>query len=480
MRMSKWPLPTLCLIAPAIVYVLVITRGTGDLFGPDELWKAYNQYTLSLLRGSLTVSAEAIRAEGLYIDGKVYMYYGLLPALLRIPLVPFVDLNLVPIARVIVLLQMLVAAGATQFILAKLYLRGSPGAIESIAFVVVSFTAWFASGPWFLVQGAPIYNEPFASGLMLVCVFAVMAFWDLEFRKAMPGPGRLLVYALLAALCIHARQTMAVSLIAAALLLILWPRAGERGRSWVIGAALRGVLPLLLIGVSGVLYLWLNHVRFGNAGAGWQIDGYGYYLINGETERFRAFRELGQFEVARMLPNLIVMMIGGETLHRAMIDELGLIMVRVERPLPRLLLAWAVGLGLAAWGLRSLFGRGLRFALGRPPLWLALCFLLTALLQLAYATVTFRYHVELWPVALWLLFYGYSALPLDRMQQAFRATARALALMLVLSATSAVVVAQSYLPPRLRWQPLSPDNYANPVHPALLSASQSEGARPSR
>jgi hypothetical protein len=465
-------------VAPAIVYLLVITQGSGNLLAPDELWKAYNEYALSLLNGKLTVSAEAIRAEGLYLDGKVYMYYGILPAVLRIPLVPFLDLATVPVARLLVFIQALIAAGATQFILLKIHQRGRQTQLDLLGLIVFSLAAWFASGPWFLVQAAPLYNEPFVSGLMLVCLFAAMAFSDLELRKALPGAGRLLVYGLLAALCIHARQTMAISLVAATIVLVAWPRPQEGWQSWLVGSIVRGLPAMLLIGVSGIVYLWLNHVRFGAAGSGWQITGYGWYLIQGDTERFRAFTELGQFDVRRMLPNAMVMLVGGDTLHQALIQKLGLIFVRLEPPLPRLVFTWAAALLFALWGLRTVFGGGVKRALTRPSLWLAGCFLICALLQLAYATVTFRYHVELWPVVLWLFFYGYRGLPIAWMERHAKVSVGALVALGLLTCASAAILVDRYGPARARWHEIDPDNYANPLHPALIRAVNAPSARP--
>ena len=82
----------------SLVLVFLATNGTFDLFQPSFLWKAYNHYFLSLMDGRLDVPAYAIGKEGNFVDGKAYMYYGLVPTLTRFFVHPFVDLAQVPMA----------------------------------------------------------------------------------------------------------------------------------------------------------------------------------------------------------------------------------------------------------------------------------------------------------------------------------------------------------------------------------------------
>jgi hypothetical protein len=52
-----------------------------------------------LLHGEVTVDREAIDFEAFTHDGKTYAYFGVFPALLRLPALPFVDVAQVPLAR---------------------------------------------------------------------------------------------------------------------------------------------------------------------------------------------------------------------------------------------------------------------------------------------------------------------------------------------------------------------------------------------
>ena len=90
------------------------TQWTFDVFQPQFLWKAYNHYFLSMLYGHLDVPVEAIGREGGFFNSKAYMYYGLLPVIVRAILYPFVDLSQTSVSYFSVLFFTLIGHAALQ------------------------------------------------------------------------------------------------------------------------------------------------------------------------------------------------------------------------------------------------------------------------------------------------------------------------------------------------------------------------------
>jgi hypothetical protein len=73
-------------LALSVLFWIVATTGGRHLFLKEVLGEAYDSQAEHLLRGDPGVDVEAIRHEAIIVDGKVRMYFGPFPALLRIPL----------------------------------------------------------------------------------------------------------------------------------------------------------------------------------------------------------------------------------------------------------------------------------------------------------------------------------------------------------------------------------------------------------
>src|SRR5438477_2304930 len=63
-----------------------VTWGDGKFFEHDGLSSFYDAQALSIITGHLDVPREAIGFEAYMVNGKAYGYFGIAPALLRIPL----------------------------------------------------------------------------------------------------------------------------------------------------------------------------------------------------------------------------------------------------------------------------------------------------------------------------------------------------------------------------------------------------------
>ena len=73
------------LVLTAVLW-LFTTTGGGDIFVKEVLGDAYDSQAEHFLRGDVGVDEDAIGHEMMIVDGKVRMYFGPFPALLRIPL----------------------------------------------------------------------------------------------------------------------------------------------------------------------------------------------------------------------------------------------------------------------------------------------------------------------------------------------------------------------------------------------------------
>ena len=75
----------------AIYYLFLAMDGGFNFFKPIELaarGMTFNSMLEQLLHGQFNVDPAAIAFEGVVRDGKTYTYFGILPALLRLPLLP--------------------------------------------------------------------------------------------------------------------------------------------------------------------------------------------------------------------------------------------------------------------------------------------------------------------------------------------------------------------------------------------------------
>jgi hypothetical protein len=406
-------------LAASIVYLAILTNGTFSFGGPESLDQAYGALARSLLSGHLDVTRAVIGNEGFYVDGKVYLYYGILPALLRIPFL-LAGAGWIPEPRFFVFAEAALTALLFHLTIFSV-LTARAGALEkSTLRATVVFSGaigWFASPAYLLTSNASIYNEPFGCALLLLA--AVVYLLREQILAALSGAfpvvsaGRLAGIALLAALALHARPPMAVSLFVVVgvlcLLTALEPAAGRTLVRRIGHFARKSALPGLLLASSIAAFLWLNWARFGNPFSSGPITHYGYYLfVEGLSDRMEAFIAEGRFDVRRVIPNLIVNFLGFPWGHSALSGFLGAGSIRLEGPLMGVLILWLIPSIYAAFGI-SLLAKTLR-GTPRAGLWLvalAAAMSLSTLIILSYATVTLRYKSEIWPLIFVLAIFGF-------------------------------------------------------------------------
>ena len=387
----------------AIVLVGLSTNWTFNLFVPQFLWKAYNYYFLSILDGRLDIPAEAIGKEGGYFNGKAYMYYGLLPALARIVLYPFVDLSHTPTSLFFIILFTLVGLTFLQTeVNRKLFSnRKQIDGTKLLLWLTTTIVIWLGSATFIISQNGTIYHEPYAASLCIFNIFLARLLKD-KFLEGRPtGAVKLLPYAVLAALAVHTRMPMALSLYLVTGLLMLvvaFKQVGNAKKKYVSTVFYcfsHYWLPILVLFCGGVSILALNYVKYGNALA-FMGGNYGYFFLEGFTDRVCNIVPKGDFyRFFRMIANAYIYITGDWATHWSLTRWLETGYGRWEAPMVPLYLLWVFPLLCLCGGLINIL-KGLKSSTNKL-LILGLCLISSgALFQLSYPTITHRYVAELW------------------------------------------------------------------------------------
>lgn len=69
-----------------LAFATVLTQGTFRFIAPDEFGNFYDQQAHSFLGGKLSLPESAKNSESFIFEGRIYMYFGPTPAILRLPL----------------------------------------------------------------------------------------------------------------------------------------------------------------------------------------------------------------------------------------------------------------------------------------------------------------------------------------------------------------------------------------------------------
>lgn len=407
-------------LAGLFLTAAILTGFTFNFFSAGDYGLGYNYYFLALLDGRLDVPLEIIGEEAFYADdGRAFMYYGALPALLRIFFWPFVDLETVPVSAAVVFM-MLAAAGLLAHHLLVLLHRHSPAmdvrtSHERAAWIRYGIIAlWFASPVLILMMNASIYHEPIAAAFLITICFLYIVFRSV-LLKGRISLSALFMLALLAALTVHARPHVALGLYMCVCLISLLMfiedfkacRQKNTGALLsLIKAALPFVLPMAIMLASGFLYLYMNWLRWGDFTSVAPIERYGAFL-NGEgySKRIQGFLDHGAFSVNRIIPNFVFHLFGALTPAIVLQEFFNTGFIRKEGPPGPVFVIWVfwiLGAGLSVWSVTAA-KTNLKISGENPICILGLTMAVIAVFVLAYATTTFRYKTELW----FLLFFAF-------------------------------------------------------------------------
>lgn len=213
---------------------------------------------LHLLDGRFDVDPATIDLEGFARDGRVYAYFGIFPALLRLPMMVFADLRTAHLERISCWLAMLIG-GAAQAWAVFTVLRGTGrgGRLLLPPLLLIAVL----SGPGVMLgTSQQIYNEAMLWAWALASVFVAVALRGLFAWRLFPGAD-LCAMAAAAGATLLARPTTGIGLYAAlaAIGVCLLCREG-----WRAAFTPRLLAPFVLAGALAAAAGLVNHGRWGN------------------------------------------------------------------------------------------------------------------------------------------------------------------------------------------------------------------------
>lgn len=272
---------TLMLLAAlSAYYLLLLGNGSLSVFVPEAFGRVYGSMLQNLLQGEFTVARTAIGSEAFIRDGKTYAYFGVFPALLRLPTLAFVDLRQTELARLSCLVAIVLFV-ALQLRTLRVFQQSLPERARHPALHGLMAAGIVLSGPQlYLLSSSSIFHEAvfwaaaLGASFNLVVVRAVFSKQSLSLRD-------LCLLALVAGCALHTRPSVGVALCSGAGLLVLWSVLVQRSvvhggpvdapsdrhvlrpLAAIFGDA-RLYAPLLVLAAFAAASGWINYERWGN------------------------------------------------------------------------------------------------------------------------------------------------------------------------------------------------------------------------
>jgi hypothetical protein len=197
-----------CGALPALAaYLWVITVGRFDLFQRHYFDDFFDAQARSLMDGRLDVPAEVATFEGFLIDGRTFIYFGPVPALVRMPVLAVTDRfdgRLTTVSMLIATVILAIAAFRLLCVLRAMVRGGDPVGRREPLLTGLLAVVVLVSPPFFLASEAVVYHEATTWGLALsVAGFDAVARWQ---RR--PSARGLVVASALIAGALLSRQTL--------------------------------------------------------------------------------------------------------------------------------------------------------------------------------------------------------------------------------------------------------------------------------
>lgn len=243
----------------------LLTNFTLRAAGPEKLQRVFPDMARRILSWDFSISPDVIEFEAFVRDGVSYTYYGIFPALLRMPFIlsGFDTLNGARLSC----LTALVLTVFAYLRLVQVALVGTNARLLTAA----ALLSMVLTGPQiFVLASASLYHELIFWSAALTALFQLIAVT--RWTRGEPIAGRdFSVLAVLAGLCLLCRVTDGAGLYAALLLMLIhglvqrW-RALPSGRrlqtvmarpGWLVMLFAAGCVSLVFVGIQG--YLNLKH-----------------------------------------------------------------------------------------------------------------------------------------------------------------------------------------------------------------------------
>lgn len=279
---KRW-LAALVVAALFVYYAFLLTSGHFDLFTPgDTVDLTFNSMARHLLVGRFDVDSSIAGFEGFRRAGHIYAYWGIWPAIIRIPLSWFRGIAWLDVTGLSMLVAVTFGAAMKLLAVGEIWSVTGPTVGSDLALCIA------LSGAQIEFLRPRIYDE--------VCVWA-SAFGAAFVYCAVRGikrnewtPRLLCAMAGLAGLALLTRVSVAIGLYASLVLLLAW-LAKQRDLRWIWPL----VILMAFAGVTGLV----NYERWGNP---LTFANYDLHLGNAEDfpDRLARAHETGLFSVMRI------------------------------------------------------------------------------------------------------------------------------------------------------------------------------------
>lgn len=393
-----------------VYYWALLTDGRFLHIEPLKYGLVFNSMIEHLARGTFDVDASIIEKEGFTRDGHTYAYFGVMPAMLRWPIL------FLPRYRNVDFTAISCAIAATIAALAKLAMVVRAARVRAdlplnhyFPALLGLVTVFAGSQVQFLRPS--VYQESIFWAMACAALFIMIAFgWcvDIAGRR----PAHLMCMAVLAGLCLNTRVSTSLGLYAACGgLLLLQIRAifQQSGRARVRTALASVVLPSLVLAAFILMCSYVNYQRWGNP---LTFQDYRYYnTITPDDPVHEIIRRSGYFSFARIpfalsyyfLPIWAIIRPDGQFLFHETRERLFFL---VEPPPTSFLLSDLFLLALSALGILFLCRRQMHGVDGLAARITAVALLIPGGLMLMAIAVSFRYRMEFYPGFEFLAVFG--------------------------------------------------------------------------
>jgi len=250
-----------CALPVLLLFTWVITQGGFRLIAWESFGDYYDYQARSLLQGRLDVPPERIGAEAFVVDGHTYGYFGITPALLRLPFAA-TGLWFGQLARLFMFLDFAACLVFAYHILRLLWRQGTGRSDEPPRWTTVLLTlgAGLGSTLFYLSSRAFTYHEAVLCGAAFTLASAWFSLRALE-RPSWGSWGWALGLGVLA---VNARAPsglfafVLIGLVAAWLLL-------QGARRPLVGPGAAGLILVGLLSIAGAFsFNAFNYLKFGN------------------------------------------------------------------------------------------------------------------------------------------------------------------------------------------------------------------------
>ena len=251
-----------CALLCVVAFGALVTGGTFRFVFEESFGQFYDYQAASLLRGRLDVPADALAGERFEVNGKIYGYFGVTPALLRLPLVA-AGIGFGHLSRAYLLGYYAGCLVAAYLLLlqATRLLCGRGARPSAWAVVLFTLSTGLGSSLFFLGARAYIYHEAILCGAL----FALWTTWcALRYLEA-PGARWWLGALACGTLAVHARPPsglFALCVVGCVALAHLWrAQKMEPFRRWRWRR--RHGMVAVLAGLAVLSFNGMSYLKFG-------------------------------------------------------------------------------------------------------------------------------------------------------------------------------------------------------------------------